>query len=124
MSYLLLGIFTQAVANGFKNWKPYNRSDPDQYNYHYIYNPIASFYSEASYSPSGSFVQVVPVDEMLRPGTEQEITILYTADPDDAADIDWYFVVCLKNRLIKNKQTLFANRAGLADVKSFISSFP
>ena len=81
------------MAPGFKNWKPYNPNDTDQYDYHYIYDPIASLYTEASYSPTGSFVQVAPINEKLRPGIEQEITIHYTANMADAANIDWFFVV-------------------------------
>ncbi|XP_071793986.1 alpha-2-macroglobulin-like isoform X2 [Asterias amurensis] len=86
-----------AVANGFKN---YNSSDTG-YNYLYIYDPIASLFTEASYSPSGSFVQVEPVDEKLRPGTEQQITIRYTADTEDDEAIDWYFVFMSRGEILR-----------------------
>ena len=47
-------------------------------------------------------MQVEPVDEKLRPGTEQEITIRYTADTEDDEAIDWYFVVCFSESFYWN----------------------
>ncbi|XP_022095185.1 alpha-2-macroglobulin-like isoform X2 [Acanthaster planci] len=89
-----------AVAEGYRNWDPSGSSDDYRYGYYYIYDPTAYLYAEASYSPSGSFVQVAPLDEQLIPGNEVQITTHFTADPETVEDLKWFFVFMSRNEIL------------------------
>ncbi|XP_038079192.1 pregnancy zone protein-like isoform X3 [Patiria miniata] len=89
-----------ATVEGYANVRPYDPEDEDYYKYHYIYDPIGYHNAEASYSPSGSFVQVAPIDGKLSPGEEQEFTTHFTADPETVADLKWFFVFMSRSEIL------------------------
>ncbi|XP_071499842.1 pregnancy zone protein-like [Diadema antillarum] len=58
-----------------------NRSDYEQY---HVYNPYASSQISAQFSPSGSFLQIEPIQDTLAIGSTKTVDLKFTSDDPDA----------------------------------------